>query len=53
MTEEKKYMPLLEVENVLSILNKISLFGGLSEKQLYSLFKLLKTVSYKSGEIIF
>ncbi|MHC4061713.1 MAG: Crp/Fnr family transcriptional regulator [Planctomycetota bacterium] len=53
MADEKQYQPLLDVENVLPILNKISLFAGLSDKQLCSLFRLLKKVSYSAGETIF
>ena len=53
MTDQKIYHPLLDVENVMRILNKISILAGLSDKQLQSLFKLLKKVSYGAGEIIF
>jgi len=53
MPEEKQYLPLVDVESVLEILNRIAIFAGLSQKQLYSLFGLLKQVSYKSQEIIF
>jgi hypothetical protein len=31
----KIYYPLLHVEEVMSILNKIAIFGGLSDYQLY------------------
>lgn len=51
--DEKVYSPLLDIDNVLSILSKISIFGGLSEKQLHFLFKLLRKVSYRAGEYIF
>jgi CRP-like cAMP-binding protein len=44
---------LLDIENVLPILNKISIFAGLSNPQLYSLFKLLSRVFYKANETIF
>ena len=53
MTDQKKYQPLLDIENILLILNKISIFAGLSDKQLQFLFQLLKQVSYSAGEIIF
>lgn len=53
MTEHKVYYPLLDIENVLPILNKIAIFGGLSDKQLYTIFRLLQKVSYKAGEFIF
>ncbi len=50
---KKVYLPLLDIENVLPILNKISIFGGLNDMQLYEAFRLLETVEYKQGEIIF
>ena len=50
---EKQLSPLLDVEDILSILNKISILAGLSEKQLYTLFRLLEKVQYKAGENIF
>ena len=53
MGEQKVYLPLLDIESIFSILNKISIFGGLSDKQLYSVFKLLQKVSYSAGEYIF
>ena len=43
----------MDIERVVPILNKISLFGGLSDKQLYTLFQVLKQVSYKADEYIF
>lgn len=43
----------LHIEEVTPILNKISIFGGLSEKQLYTLFQLLEQVSYKKDEYVF
>jgi CRP/FNR family cyclic AMP-dependent transcriptional regulator len=53
MSNKKIYLPLTDIENVIAILNKIAIFGGLSEKQLYSVFKLLKKVSYGKDELIF
>lgn len=53
MNEEKVYLPFLDVENILPILNKISIFGGLSEQQLYFVFRHLEKVSYKADEYIF
>jgi CRP-like cAMP-binding protein len=53
MAATREYLPLLEIEEVLPILNKISILAGLSEKQLYSLFRLLQKVSYRKGETIF
>lgn len=57
--EEKKYdgekqlSPFLDIEDILPILNKISIFAGLSQKQLYTLFRLLEKAHYKAGENIF
>ena len=53
MSEDKVYSPLTDVDYVISILNKIAIFGGLNGKQLQEIFKLLKKVSYSSGEYIF
>jgi CRP-like cAMP-binding protein len=53
MADNKVYEPLLDVENVLGILSKISIFAGLNDKQLYRLFRLLEEVSYRKDEIIF
>ncbi|HIJ71371.1 MAG TPA: cyclic nucleotide-binding domain-containing protein [Planctomycetes bacterium] len=41
------------METVLPIINKISIFAGLTVKQLDLLFKLLRRVSYKAGEVVF
>lgn len=53
MAIEKYRLPLLDVENVLPILNKISIFGGLDDAQLYTVFRLLETEHYKKGEFVF
>ncbi|MBN1764944.1 MAG: cyclic nucleotide-binding domain-containing protein [Sedimentisphaerales bacterium] len=53
MSDDKEYLPLLDIENVLPILNKISIFAGLKEDKLYELFRQLEKVSYKAGEVIF
>ncbi|MBU1862343.1 MAG: cyclic nucleotide-binding domain-containing protein [Candidatus Omnitrophica bacterium] len=53
MEDEKKYQPLLDIEKIAPLLNKISLFGGLTPGHLALLFPLLQSVSYKAGEIIF
>ena len=50
---KKTYEPLLDIENVLAILNKISIFAGLSESQLYTLFQLLHKVTFRANESIF
>jgi CRP-like cAMP-binding protein len=49
----KPSYPLLHVEEILTILKKIAVFGGLNDFQLYEIFKLLKTVSYNEGELIY
>ena len=53
MTDKKYRSPLLEVEKVLPVLNKISLFGALDDKQLYEVFRVLEVERYKKGEFIF
>ncbi len=53
MEESGKVLePLLDVESIIPILNRISLFGGLDEKELYIIFRNLKKVRYKKNEII-
>ncbi len=49
----KELIPLLDIENIIPILSKISIFGGLDDKQLYYVFKILKEVRYKKDEYIF
>ncbi len=53
MAIEKYRMPLLDVENVLPMLNKIALLGGLDDAQLYAVFRMLETEHYAKGEFIF
>jgi CRP-like cAMP-binding protein len=53
MAIEKYRSPLLDVEKVLPILNKISLLGGLDDAQLYAVFRILETEHYRKGEYIF
>ncbi len=50
---EKVYLPLTEIEEVIPILNKISIFGGLTQEQIYQVFKILKKVEYDEDEVIF
>lgn len=45
--------PLLRIEEVLPILNHIAIFGGLTDAQLYRVFKCLQTISYEKGDAIF
>jgi CRP-like cAMP-binding protein len=53
MAMEKYRLPLLDVEKVLPILNRISLFGGLDDAQLYAVFRILETEHYRKGEFVF
>ena len=53
MADKKTHESLLDINSVLPILNKISIFAGLSDKQLYTLFKLLTEVTYKANENVF
>ena len=53
MTDRKQCLPLTDVENILAILNRISILAGFSEEQLRFIFRLLEKVSYKAGEKIF
>ncbi|MBN3041131.1 MAG: cyclic nucleotide-binding domain-containing protein [Candidatus Omnitrophica bacterium] len=53
MHKKKILFPVTDIENVIAILNRIALFGGLSEKQLYAVFKVLKKLIYEKDEIIF
>lgn len=53
MSAEKKQNHSLDIEEITPILNKISIFGGLSDKQLHTLFQLLEQVSYKKDEYVF
>lgn len=46
-------LPFTQLDRVLPILNEISIFGALQEKDLYQIFRLLKQVSYKAEETIF
>jgi CRP-like cAMP-binding protein len=53
MAIEKYRLPLLDVENVLPILNRIAIFGGLDDAQLYTVFRMLETEHYNKGEFVF
>lgn len=47
------YYPLLDIQSVLPILNKIAIFGGLSEAQLYQILCRLKTTCYGEGDFVY
>ena len=53
MSKLRASIPLVDVESVLPIVSKISLFGGLTEAQLGTLLRLLETVRYAKGEFVF
>lgn len=53
MVDKRVSLLLLEIEKIIPILNKIAIFGGLNDKQLYSIFKHLRKTSYKANEYIF
>jgi len=53
MDSDKHPEPLLDIESVLPILNKISILAGFSDKQLYTVFRELERVSYEDGALIF
>jgi len=50
---EINLVPLFEIENLIPILNKISIFGGFNDSQLYKIFRVLEKASYKNLEYIF
>lgn len=45
--------PLLEIEEVLPVLNDIAIFGGLSDRHLNTVFRLLEKTHYTKGQFIF
>jgi len=53
MAKPKPCVPLVDIEAVLPILNKISILGGLSDAQLYKVFRAMESVAYRAGETIF
>lgn len=52
MVDTKIYQPLINAEEVLEILNEITIFAGFNEKQLYQLIRVEK-VTYKKGGRVF
>lgn len=53
MTKPRDSIPFVDVESILPILSKISLFGGLTDAQLHVVFGLLEQTHYDQGEFIF
>ncbi|BDU50737.1 cyclic nucleotide-binding domain-containing protein [Haliovirga abyssi] len=47
------FYPLIDIDKVVPIINRISIFGGLNDLQLYRIFGVLNSVYYKKDEIIF
>lgn len=45
--------PLVHVEGVLSILNRIAIFGALDDRQLDAVLRLLEVETYQKGESVF
>lgn len=48
-----EHHPLLNVDEILPILNRISVFGALDDQQLNTVFHLLEVEIYKKGDIVF
>lgn len=46
-------LPFTKQAQAIEVLNQISIFGALSESDLFKIFRLLKEVTYKADEIIF
>jgi CRP-like cAMP-binding protein len=53
MSDEYPMEQLLDAEDVLPIINEISIFAGFSVKQLHTLFRVLEKVHYQAGETVF
>lgn len=53
MTDKKSYHSLKDIDEIISILNKISIFGGLNNEQLNIIFNELQSVKYSKDEFIF
>ena len=53
MTIPRESIPIIKLDEILDILNKISIFGGLTSDQLQFIFSLLEKVQYSEGEFIF
>lgn len=44
---------LLDIDDIIPILNKISIFAALNDKQLYTIFKLLMRTEYQKRDYVF
>lgn len=49
----KELMPLFEIDKVIKLLSKISIFGGFNDEELYKIFNILQKVTYLDEEFIF
>lgn len=52
-SNKKRSFTILNAEDVMPILNEISILAGLTETQLHKLFRLLRKTHYKAGENVF
>ena len=53
MSTPKPTTPFLDVGKILPILQRITIFGGLTDLQLMTVFRQLEGVTYRAGETIF
>jgi len=49
----KAYDPLEDIDSVIAILSRISVWGGFTEKQQAKIYKRLEVGTFKKGEYIF
>ena len=52
-SNQKPSLAFLNVEDVMPILDDISIFAGFTEVQLHTLIRLLRKTHYKTGETVF
>ncbi len=52
-SNKERSFTILNAEDVMPILNDISILAGLTETQLHMLFRLLRKTDYKAGENVF
>ena len=53
MNIQKELLPITDINYILEILDKVSLFGGLNETQYHTVFKYFQKINYCSDEIIY
>jgi CRP-like cAMP-binding protein len=49
----RTFVPLLDVDRIVAMLGQISVFGGLGDKHLYQVFRLLGKAVFEADEAIF